>query len=136
MGRKEESGEIRGLLPSSDTVLLLSRDVTAMSFGDQSMCVSRRFCATKKILESDSVARHSSVAIKQREVYNRGRKLAFSTLKCFPMAHKLALFRLNEHASFYCCMLEMFEKYGGQSDCSIAKATINGSDQEESSSGL
>lgn len=83
MGRKEESGEIRGLLPSSDTVLLLSRDVTAMSFGDQSMCVSRRFCAAKKIPESDSVARHSSVAIKQGEVYDGGRKLAFSTSKRF-----------------------------------------------------
>lgn len=67
--KRGDTGGYRGLLPSSDTVLLLSRDVTAMSFGDQSMCVSRRFCAAKKIPESDSVARHSSVAIKQGEIY-------------------------------------------------------------------
>lgn len=78
-----DGGGIRGLLPSSNTVLLLSRDVTAMSFGDQSMCVSRRFCAAQKISESDSVARHSSVAIKQGEIYG-GRKLAFSASKRIP----------------------------------------------------
>ena len=83
-GKKRAVVEIRGLLPSLDTVLLLSCDVTAMSFGDQSMCVSRRFCAAKKISESVSVARHSSVVIKQGEMYSGGRKLAFSTLKRFP----------------------------------------------------
>lgn len=62
--------------------------------------------------------------------------MRFQLGNVFPMAHKLVLFRMNEYASFYCCMLEMFEKYGGQSVRGIAKVTISGSGQEESSSGL
>jgi len=54
---------------------------------------------------------HPSVAIKQGEICSGGRKFAFSISKHFPnaaMAHKLVSLRMNEYASFYCCMLEMF----------------------------